>query len=400
MKVLRVISSMDPQKGGPCQGIRNAIPELTKLGVSNEVVCLDNPEESFLTQDKFKIIALGPAKTSWCYSNKLTPWLIDNICKYDIVIVHGLWQFHGYSVSSVLKQLKRKHSTVALPKFYVMPHGMLDPYFQVAAGRRLKAIRNNVYWKLIESKIINNSDGLLFTCKAELQLAKTTFRNYHPSQELNIGYGIEQPPQFIPEMKATVSKHFQQQTVCPYLLFLSRIHPKKGIDLLIQAYTQMSAVQNDLPYLLIAGPGHDSEYGRTLQEMVKKNPSIANKIIFTGMLSGNNKWGAFYECEAFVLPSHQENFGIAVVEALGCGKPVIISDQVNIWNEINEAGAGIIANDNLKGTCDALNFWLNLSQEQKKKMGENAFNSFTSLFSIEKSALKFMQTMQDQLKSN
>ena len=400
MRVLRVISSMDPQKGGPCQGIRNAIPELARLGVTNEVVCLDNPEETFLTKDTFKIVALGPAKTSWCYSDKLKPWLLANICNYDIVIVHGLWQFHGYAVYKALKHLKKVKNASNLPRFYVMPHGMLDPYFQIASGRKLKAIRNNVYWKLIESKIINNSDGLLFTCKAELQLARTTFSNYHPAQELNIGYGIEQPPDFIPAMKDSVAKLFPQQVELPYLLFLSRIHPKKGIDLLIQAYTEISTKQNNLPCLLIAGPGADTEYGQSLKAIINKNPAISEKIIFTGMLSGSHKWGAFYCCEAFILPSHQENFGIAVVEALACGKPVIISDQVNIWNEISEKNAGVIGHDDLKGTKDSLNYWLGLSTEQRKKMGANASHTYASLFSIEKSALKFIETMQDQLKQS
>jgi glycosyltransferase involved in cell wall biosynthesis len=399
MKVLRVISSMDPRKGGPCQGIRNAIPELTKLGVSNDVVCLDNPDENFITLDAFKIVALGPAKTSWCYSNKLKPWLLDNLCNYDVVIVHGLWQFHGYAVLKAIEQLKRERPSQAVPFFYVMPHGMLDPYFQIASGRKLKAIRNNVYWKFIESKIINNANGLLFTCKAELMLARTTFKDYYPLQELNIGYGIEQPPAFVEEMNTAVLNLLPAKSAAPYLLFLSRIHPKKGIDLLIDAYIELSQENNDLPFLLIAGPGLESEYGMSLKNMVAKHPNISDKVIFTGMLSGNNKWGAFYRCEAFVLPSHQENFGIAVVEALACSKPVIISDQVNIWNEINETGGGIVGHDDLGGIRTSLKSWLNLSQEQRKQMGENAALTYSSFFSIEKSALKFMQTMQEQLQS-
>ncbi len=398
MRVLRVISSMDPRKGGPCQGIRNAIPELAKLGVVNEVVCLDHPEEAFLSQDAFKVVALGPAKTSWCFSDKLKPWLLENICNYDVVVVHGLWQYHGYAVFKTIQQLK-KDKSLHVPLFYVMPHGMLDPYFQIASGRKLKAIRNNVYWKFIESKVINKADGLLFTCKAELMLARTTFKDYHPSQEMNIGYGIEQPPVFVREMNEAVLKLLPSKVAQPYLLFLSRIHPKKGIDLLINAYIELSREKNDLPLLLIAGPGSDSEYGRSMRQLVDKHPAISNKVIFTGMLGGNDKWGAFYGCEAFILPSHQENFGIAVVEALACGKPVIISDQVNIWNEISETGGGLVGHDDLNGTRESLKAWLQLSQEQRKTMGENASLTYTSLFSIEKSALKFHETMQEQILS-
>ena len=90
MNILRVIASMNPASGGPCQGIRNSIPELEKIGIHNEVVCLDDPREQFKTKDTFKIYALGPGKTPWCYSNKLIPWLKENLMRFDAVIVHGL----------------------------------------------------------------------------------------------------------------------------------------------------------------------------------------------------------------------------------------------------------------------------------------------------------------------
>ena len=147
MKVLRIIPSMNPASGGPCQGIRTIIPELEKAGVENEVVCLDDPGEAFLGKDSFTIYPLGPVKTPWQYSPKLAPWLVENIGKYDIVILHALWLYHGYALRKVARQLKSAGARV--PKIYVMPHGMLDPYFQKAGERKLKAARNWVYWKLI-----------------------------------------------------------------------------------------------------------------------------------------------------------------------------------------------------------------------------------------------------------
>ena len=89
MKILRVIGSMDPAKGGPCQGIRNSISEMDKLGVYNEVVCLDDPESTALQPDPFPIHALGPAKSSWYYSPKLIPWLDVSLTWFDVVIIHG-----------------------------------------------------------------------------------------------------------------------------------------------------------------------------------------------------------------------------------------------------------------------------------------------------------------------
>src|SRR5690554_4640847 len=173
MRILRVIASMDPSSGGPCQGIRNAIPALAELGVCNEVVCMDDPQAEFLDKDDFEIHALGPAKNAWAYSPKLIPWLKDNLNRFDVVIVHGLWLYPGYAVLKVYQSIQGK-----APKLFVMPHGMLDPYFQKASSRKLKALRNWFYWKLIEKNLIQRADGVLFTCEQEMLLARETFRPY------------------------------------------------------------------------------------------------------------------------------------------------------------------------------------------------------------------------------
>ena len=100
------------------------------------------------------------------------------------------------------------------------------------------------------------------------------------------------------------------------------------------------------------------------------------------MLTGDTKWGAFHSSEAFILPSHQENFGIAVAEALGCGKPVLISNKVNIWREIEADKAGIVANDDLTGTEYLLKTWMQLNDEERMVMSENAIRCFTQRFTV------------------
>ena len=139
----------------------------------------------------------------------------------------------------------------------------------------------------------------------------------------------------------------------PYFLFLSRIHPKKGVDLLVSAYVKIlrSAKYSEIPDLVIVGPGMETPFGKRVRNMA--NP-YSNKIHFTGMLEGDEKWGAFYGCESYFLPSHQENFGISVTEALGCGKHVFISDKINIYKEIEDNGAGTVESDDLEGTIRLL----------------------------------------------
>ncbi len=409
MKVLRIIPSMNPSSGGPCQGIRNIIPELEKLGIYNEVVCLDGPLENFIEKDTFTITALGPSKGPWQYSPKLIPWLLDNLGRFDIVIVHALWLYHGFAFYKALKQFKKSSAgsgnELKYPKFFIMPHGMLDPYFQQATERKMKAIRNQVYWKLIESKLINNSDGLLFTCNAELLLAREPFRPYHPKQEINIGYGVEPPPPFEDGMNRAFLEKCPQVKDQPFILFLSRIHEKKGIDHLIEAYgnvldnmqghKKLAAGKLSFPKLVIAGPGLETPYGKKMQQLVSGSATLKESVFFPGMLTGNAKWGAFYGSDAFVLPSHQENFGIAVAEALACGKPVLISNQVNIWREIIEAGGGMVEDDTTAGTQKLLEAWQRLSCEEKKVMGEQAQNSFINNFSIIPAAKRFCQLVMD-----
>jgi glycosyltransferase involved in cell wall biosynthesis len=111
------------------------------------------------------------------------------------------------------------------------------------------------------------------------------------------------------------------------------------------------------------------------------------------MLTGDSKWGAFYGCEAFILPSHQENFGIAVVEALACGKPVLISNKINIYKEIEKEGAGFINEDNLNGTISNLNKWFNLTDEAKIKMSYKAYSVYENNFKIEISANKLIDSV-------
>ncbi len=379
MRVLRVISSMKPETGGPCQGIRNSIPTLEKLGVHNEVLCFDGPDEEFLSHDNFPIHTLGPSKGPYSYSAKLPGWLRENLHRFDSVIIHGLWQHHSYGTYRAYRQYC-KTSDHRL-KLFVMPHGMLDPYFQRAKSRRLKAIRNYFFWKLLEHRVVEAADGLFFTCEQELLLAREPFSPYQPKSEINVGYGIVHPPALEKQHQEAFYARCPAVAGKSFFLFLSRIHPKKGVDLLIRAYTRLTEVNKNVPHLVIAGPGLETPFGEFLQK-----GSQNSKIHFPGMLKGAEKWGAFYSCDAFVLPSHQENFGIAVVEALACHKPVLISDQVNIFREIRSMGGGLVAADSEEGVYTLLHKWMDVSSAQKKRMEQKAYEAFQTYYSIEQAA--------------
>jgi len=109
------------------------------------------------------------------------------------------------------------------------------------------------------------------------------------------------------------------------------------------------------------------------------------------------KWGALKSAEVFCLPSHQENFGIAVVEALSCGTPVLISDKVNIWEEIDSTGAGFVDSDSQDGTTSLLNRWLDLEEKEHQTMGDHARSLFAEKFEIKAAARSFITSIEELL---
>lgn len=392
MNILRVITTMNPEHGGPSQGIRNMVPALQEIGVYNEVVCFDDPDSSYLSSSAFTIYALGNGKGPYSYNGKLSSWLKNNFHRFDVVVIHGLWQYNSYGTYKAWKKYKKTNSTY--PKLYVMPHGMLDPYFQKAPERRIKALRNTIFYALFEGKVVNGCNGVLFTCQQELELAREPFSPYKPQSELNIGYGIQPPPAYNSELmdEAFYKTCPDLKQGTPYMVFLSRIHQKKGVDLLIKAYLDLKE-NNNIPDLVIAGPGLDTDYGKQLQDLASRS----KKIHFPGMLKSEAKWGAFYNSEAFVLPSHQENFGIAIVEAMACSKAVLITDKVNIWQEIKNGDGGIVVNDDFDGVKSALVKWLSFTNEERRKKGERAYEVYTSFFSVKTAALRFKTIFENNI---
>ena len=126
---------------------------------------------------------------------------------------------------------------------------------------------------------------------------------------------------------------------------------------------------------------------------IARDLGVSDRISWPGMLRDEAKWGAFYCAEAFVLPSHQENFGIAVAEALGCGVPALISDKVNIWREISSSGAGLVAPDTVEGTTQLLREWLSLAAKDRNLMGQRARELFGSRFTVDAMAISLLEVI-------
>lgn len=349
--ILHIIPSLDPKTGGPIADIQALIPLLQKAGFSNEVASSSISDFRFVQNDEVPVHEFQAFDNCYHFSLDLFLWGLKNLRRFRIIIIHGLWQFP--SLCFLLWLLFLRGHRVSLPKVYIKPHGMLDPWFQKSPSRKFKAFRNFLFWLFIESHAIRLCDGLLYGSKKEAQLAKTTFPFFRPRSSILVGYSLCKIPPKVLSKEKEFRRTYLRNYAKPFLLFLSRIDPKKGLPILIEAYSNLRNRGLELPLLVIAGPGRDSSYKEFIKFLLKSNlPQVDYK--FLGPLYGNNKWTALHACSAFVLPSHQENFGIAVVEALACNKPVLISNKINISHDIRKFGGGIVFNDNTSGVLKAI----------------------------------------------
>jgi glycosyltransferase involved in cell wall biosynthesis len=370
MRILHVISSLDPRFGGTTAAVRTLL-NYGPDGYEQEVATLDDPSAQFLRELEFPVKALGPGTSTYGRTSKLMPWLKANRERFDGVVVHGMWQYPGYAVW---------RSMGGRVPYVVFPHGMLDPYFKHEFP--VKHLKKWLYWLPVEYWVLRGADRVLFTCKAEAELAKQSFwlHRWTPSV---VPFGTI-PPAGDPESQCQA--FFD---LCPavrgkrFLLFLGRIDRKKGCDLLINAFVKQAANAPGLD-LVMAGP--DPRNWRAELEPKAKAAGLEERIHWPGMLGGDAKWGAFYASEAFVLPSHQENFGIAVAEAMACGKPVLLSDRVNIAADIVADGAGLMESDTAEGTERLLQRWIELPAAERQAMARRALECFRRRYDMRENA--------------
>lgn len=347
---------------------------------------MDDPEAAWVKTCPIKCHAMGPSLGGkYAYSPRLVPWLRENRNRYDVVVVNGIWQYNALGAWRALRG-------TGTP-YFVYTHGMLDPWFKRTYP--LKHLKKWLYWPWADYRVLRDAAAVLFTCEEERRLAHESFWLYR-CNEYVANYGTAGPVGEPDGQRRVFLERFPQLKDKRCLLFLGRVHVKKGPELIFRAFAQVverlpSHFTRDV-HLVMAGP-NDHEYGQRMVDLVKKL-GLAQRVTWTGMVTGDMKWGAFRVADAFILPSHQENFGIAVTEALACGVPVLISDQVNIWREIGSDGAGLIDTDTVDGTVNLLERWLQTPSEKWQTMKTRARKCYETRFNIEQAASSLVRAME------
>lgn len=372
MKILHIISSVDPRGGGPIEGIKQIARVQMALGHSVEIASIDDPAHPLPETASLLVHALGPPITYYRYTPRLVPWLRANAHRYDAVVVNGLWQYGSFATWRALRGTNTP--------YFVFTHGMLDPWFKRAYP--LKHLKKWLFWPWADYRVLRDAAAVFFTCEEERLLARRSFWLYR-CKEAVVGYGTSRPTGNPETQRLALLSRFPDLQGKRRLLFLSRIHEKKGCDLLIEAFAR---VCNEDPRLHLVMAGPDQTGWQAALSARANQLGITDRITWTGMLAGELKWGAYHSAEAFVLPSHQENFGIVVAEALACGLPVLISNKVNIWREIENSHAGMVADDTLTGTVSLLERWLALDDAERHDMRSAALQCFNAKFEINQAA--------------
>lgn len=241
----------------------------------------------------------------------------------DVVHIHSLYLFHDWVAGRLCRRLCKP--------YIVRPHGTLDPFLY-----RRHRWRKAVFDGLFQNEVLRHAAGLHYTAAEEWELARPYARNPR-GWVVPIGIDLE-PYDKLPPPSA-LRERYPQIGDRKVVLFFGRLSFKKGVDTTIDAFTSVARDRDDV-FLVFAGPDGGL---RKMAERRVAEAGVGQRVLFTGMVTGEDKRIVLGGSDVFMLPSQSENFGIAVVEAAACGIPVVISDRINVWHDFHDADAGLVA---------------------------------------------------------
>lgn len=342
MNVLHVISSLEVQAGGPQIALAGLVAAQVRAGADVQILSAqrDAAVASYVDRlrcDGARVTLVGPVRGPLGSHPDLRSLTADRVAQADVVHIHGLWEqiIHQAAVAA------RK----AGKPYIIAPHGMLDPW---SLSQKWLKKRLYLHWRLRND--LNRASALHFITAGERDLV-APLRLAAPAIVEPIGLDWSEFD-VMPPAGSFRAKHPVLQGR-PLLLFLGRIHYKKGLDFLVKA---LGLLKEKRAMLAIAGP--DAEGYRASVEKMIDEAGVADRVLFTGMLMGADRIAAMADADLFVLPSRQENFGVVVAESLAAGTPVILSDRVNLHPEITAAGVGAVAPLDAPGLAEVLDRWL------------------------------------------
>ena len=367
MKVLHVIGSLAPRDGGPTVAIHGMAPALAALGheVTIATTNADGPRETLDVPVDSPVRAHGvtyhyferTVDGSWGLSLPLARWLTLHAGDFDVIEVHGLFVFATIAGCRAARQ-------AGVP-YIVRPLGMLDPW-----SLRQHAWKKQPYVRFIERRHLANAAAIHVTSESEADGVRS----------LGFGDRVHVIPLGVSAVAPTRQR--AASTGDTKLLFLSRLHPKKNLPLLLEA---LRDARNRGARLTLTVAGSGTAAYRAELERTVKDLGLDDVVRFVGQVQGADKDALLAAADAFVLLSSQENFGIAVAEALAVGLPVVISDQVALAPDVQAEGAGLVVPIDAGAAADAL-VTIDANPERRLEMGRRATQLVGEKYSWDRTA--------------
>ncbi len=332
MRVLHVIPSVGPMRGGPSVALRVMVQGLARAGVYVDVVTTDDngngrldvpysrPITEYGVNYRFFPRQIGFYTFSW----PLTLWLAQHVKEYDLVHIHAL-----FSYAAIPAAYWASRSGVP---YIVRPLGVLNRW----GMRNRRPWLKKISLSLVEKKILRGAAAVHYTSEQERSEAAQLGIG---EECVVISNAVDVPIRSSGVIPGSFRRKHRLLADRIVVLFLSRVHPVKGLHMLLPAFARVWT-EHSRARLVVAGNGEADYLAHLQQEAARLE--ILPHILWVGFLSGEEKWAALADADIFVLPSESENFGMAAVEAMACGVPVVVTDRVGIQREIAQAQAGLV----------------------------------------------------------
>jgi len=369
MKILHVIPSLSVSSGGPAQIVTQLCQELKNQGIE-AVIAAAKMEKMQGESNTVPVYYFTRQFNSFlplqfAFSYGLKNWLKQHIREFDLLHIHYLFTYP----STIACHYANKYK---IP-YLITPFGMLNH-----ACLRKSAFRKRLYTLFFEKRNLKNAGLIHFASEEEMVSARSLKLN---NRYITVPYGLDlERFRNLGSLKGVFRKNYPQINGRKIILFLSRIDPKKGLDILIPALRILSERHNDFVFVL-AGSGI-KDYERWAEYALAR-AGLTESTILTGLLEGRMKFAVLADADIFVLSSYDENFGIAVAEAMAAGLPVVISNRVNIYKLIEDYQAGIVTGLNSQDIALALDRLLS-DECLREKMGANGKRLVEENFDVKK----------------
>ena len=365
LKILQIVPAISLVYGGPSQMVRGFSAALTRQGVDVTILTtdangdigqppLDVPLDRPVCQQGYQVryFRCSPFRR-YKFSIDLLRWLWQHAPEYDLAHIHALFS----PVSSAAAWVARQRN---LP-YILRPLGTLDP-----ADLEKKKQLKQLYATLLEKGNIAGAAALHFTADREAEISD---RFGATTRDLVIPLGVSPPEES--DTLDTLKSHFPDLKFDrPWILFLSRIEPKKGLDLLLPALEQLLSQGFEFQFILAGSNPQDPEYEARIQQKISASP-LAKDTAIVGFVTGDLKSALLRRADVFVLPSYYENFGIAVAEAMVARTAVAISDRVHICGEVSQSESGWVGSCEIESVARMLKSALENPAECQRR-GSNA----------------------------